>query len=74
MSQNGPFIYGNTHVLGVKNVKHTLIYFPLIENYFGPWFEHVHEFWNIRHEKNLLYLFYDDMMKVHMFFFFFFFL
>ncbi|XP_071495812.1 sulfotransferase 1C4-like [Diadema antillarum] len=30
---------------------------------FGPWFSHVQGYWNIRHERNVLFLLYEDMKK-----------
>ncbi|XP_075686986.1 sulfotransferase 1B1-like [Rhinoderma darwinii] len=30
---------------------------------FGPWGAHVKEFWALRPEKNLLYMFYEDMLE-----------
>ncbi|KAM4631662.1 sulfotransferase 1B1-like isoform 2-T2 [Discoglossus pictus] len=30
---------------------------------YGPWGPHVREFWDLRHQKNVLYLFYEDMLE-----------
>ncbi len=31
---------------------------------YGSWYKHVKGWWEKRHEKRLLYLFYEDMKKV----------
>ncbi|CAJ0956681.1 unnamed protein product [Ranitomeya imitator] len=31
---------------------------------FGPWSDHVKGWWKIRHQKDILYLFYEDMLEV----------
>ena len=49
-------------------IKTNLIFeniFFIEEQSFGPWFEHVNEFWEIRDEENLLFLFYEDLLKVN---------
>ncbi|KAG8549214.1 hypothetical protein GDO81_022163 [Engystomops pustulosus] len=31
---------------------------------YGPWGTHVKEFWALRQKRNILYLFYEDMLEV----------
>ena len=35
----------------------------VVVNY-GPWQDHVCDYWDHRHDKNVLFLFYEDLIQV----------
>lgn len=68
----GKFIQGNSETIAeeysvivrflILQIGHWHVLFVLVA--FGSWGSHVREFWALKQEKNILYLFYEDMLEV----------
>jgi Sulfotransferase domain len=61
------FFHHYRNIVGYRGTKEDFIEAFLNDNIiYSPFFEHILDFWNVRHENNVLFLTYEDMKAVRL--------